>query len=148
MRKIQIALASVGALGLVGVVGACGSDSSDVSTGGDASVTVDGKAVDLASKTVVCTEQGGKLIIAVGDSGGAGVGATLTTGDSPEAETVGLGSTNGVSLGWTKMVPGAGEAKVSKDGKSYTISGTASGVDPANPMTPVKKPFEIKVTCP
>ena len=28
------------------------------------------------------------------------------------------------------------------------ISGTASGVDMANPMQPITKPFEIAVTCP
>jgi lipoprotein LpqH len=28
------------------------------------------------------------------------------------------------------------------------ISGTATGIDMANPMQPVNKPFEINVTCP
>ena len=39
-------------------------------------------------------------------------------------------------------------AKATKDGNKYTISGTATGVDMANPMQPVTKPFEIEVTCP
>jgi len=43
---------------------------------------------------------------------------------------------------------GQGEAKAEKDGKTYTISGSATGVDMANPMQPVTKPFEIEVTCP
>ena len=29
-----------------------------------------------------------------------------------------------------------------------TITGTATGVDMANPMQPITKPFEIKVSCP
>ena len=42
----------------------------------------------------------------------------------------------------------AGEAKATKDGNTYKISGTATGIDMANPMQPVNKPFEIDVTCP
>ena len=39
-------------------------------------------------------------------------------------------------------------ATATKDGSSYTIKGTATGIDTANPMQPVNKPFEIDVTCP
>ncbi|MFW0789343.1 lipoprotein LpqH [Gordonia sp. CPCC 205333] len=158
MRKIQILVASVGAIGLIGALGACSDDSSSdtgsgdtgVSTGGDASVTIDGKPLDMGSKKVVCTETGGKVAIAIGDNtagGTAGVGATLTTGDNPEVETVGLGATNGQALGWAKGTPG-GDAKATKDGNTYTISGNVMGVDMANPTAPSKKSFEIKVTCP
>ncbi|GAB10584.1 hypothetical protein GOARA_061_00230 [Gordonia araii NBRC 100433] len=152
MRKFNILVASAGAIGLIGALGACSSDSSDdvAKTGGEASVTVDGKPVEMSSKTVVCTENAGKVVIAIGDAtagGTAGVGATLTTGDNPEVETVGLGATNGQALGWAKGTPG-GDAKATKDGKKYTISGNVTGVDMANPMAPSKKPFEIKVTCP
>jgi lipoprotein LpqH len=34
------------------------------------------------------------------------------------------------------------------DGTTYKTTGTATGVDMANPMAPVNKPFEIEVTCP
>jgi lipoprotein LpqH len=59
---------------------------------------------------------------------------------------VALGNFNGVSLG----VGGTtGKAQATKDGNSYKITGTASGVDISNPMAgPVNKPFEIDVTCP
>ena len=43
--------------------------------------------------------------------------------------------------------PGA-SATATKDGKNYTISGTATGVNMADPMQPVTEPFEIKVSCP
>lgn len=77
--------------------------------------------------------------------GGAttGIAAVLGAGDS--VTSVGLGNVNGVTLA---VAPGVGEAKAVKDGKTYTISGTATGVDMANPMQPVNKPFEIRVTCP
>ncbi|GED98816.1 lipoprotein LpqH [Gordonia crocea] len=156
MRKIHLFFATAGAVGLIGAMGACSSDSDSntsgnaMKTGGEASVTVDGKPLEMSSKTVVCTENAGKVVIAIGDTAGgatAGVGATLTTGDNPTVETVGLGVTNGQALGYAKGTPG-GEAKATKDGNTYTITGTVTGVDTANPMSPAKKSFEIKVTCP
>jgi lipoprotein LpqH len=42
-----------------------------------------------------------------------------------------------------------GKAQATKDGSSYKITGTASGVDMSNPMArPVSKPFELDVSCP
>ena len=69
------------------------------------------------------------------------------TGDSPVVHSVGLGNVNGVTLGFQENA-GQGEAKVEKDGSTYKISGTAVGVDMANPLQPVNKPFEIEVSCP
>lgn len=168
MRKIQMIVVGVSAIGLVAALGACSDDKKDdssssstaagtsmsmpgggsMTTGGEASVTVDGKEMQLASKEVVCTETGGKTVIAIGNgSGTAGIGATLSAGDNPEVETVGLGATNGVALGWAKGVPG-GDAKVTKNGKTYDITGNVPAVDMSNPTATNKKSFEIKVTCP
>ena len=53
------------------------------------------------------------------------------------------------ALCWaTQSGTGQGDAKAEKDGKPYKISGTATGVDMANPLQPVNKPFEIAVVCP
>ena len=57
------------------------------------------------------------------------------------------GNVNGVTLGFQENA-GQGEAKAEKDGSTYKISGTAVGVDMANPLQPVNKPFEIEVSCP
>ena len=62
-------------------------------------------------------------------------------------QSVGLGNVNGVTLGYQNGT-GQGEAKATKDGSNWKISGTATGIDMANPMQPVNKPFEIAVTCP
>jgi lipoprotein LpqH len=61
--------------------------------------------------------------------------------------SVGLGNIDGVTLGFADGAPG-GKATATKDGKKYTVTGTATGVDAANPMQPIEKPFEIEVTCP
>mgnify|MGYP000267008237 CR=1 FL=1 len=112
---------------------------------GDSKVTVDG-ADQKVEGPVVCTAMGGNVQIAIGNAT-TGIGAQLTEGDSPAVKQVGLGNVNGVALGFTEGAPG-GEATATKDGNTYTIKGTATGVDMANPMQPMTKPFEIAVTCP
>ncbi len=117
-----------------------------VATGGAnaAKVTIDGKDQNV-SGTVACTTTGGNVNIAIGNSA-TGIGALLTDANPPEVKSVGLGNVNGVTLGYTAGT-GQGNAKASKDGSKYKVSGTATGVDMANPMQPVNKPFEIDVTC-
>jgi ipoprotein LpqH len=48
-----------------------------------------------------------------------------------------------VTLAYTSGT-GQGNASATKDGQ---IKRTATGVDMANPMQPVSKPFEIEVNC-
>ena len=108
-------------------------------------MTIDGADQEVKG-TIVCADMGGNTNIAIGDATG-GLGAVVTTGDEPTLVSVGLGSVNGVNLGYAQG-SGQGEGKVEKDGKTYKISGSATGVDMANPMQPITKPFEIEVTCP
>ena len=84
--------------------------------------------------------------IAIGDAA-TGIAAVVSEGDAPTVQSVGLGNVNGVTLGYTSGT-GQGEAKAEKDGNNWKISGTATGIDMANPMQPVNKPFEIEVVCP
>ncbi len=112
---------------------------------GKAKVSIDGKDQNVEG-TVVCTAMGGNVQIAIGNAT-TGIGAQLSEGDSPTVHQVGLGNVNGVALGFQEGAPG-GEATATKDGNTYTIKGTATGVDMANPMQPTTKPFEIAVTCP
>ncbi len=150
MRNFQKTSAvAIGAFALVGALSACGGGDSGVKAGADATVTVDGKALELDSKTVACTETDGQVAIAVGaQDAKSGVGAILSTGDSPTVNSVALGSVNGVSLAWVKGLPGT-QPTAKKDGKTYTITGEAQGVDISKPLeAPVTKSFEIKATCP
>ena len=113
-------------------------------SGGGTKVTIDGKDQNV-SGTVVCTSMGGNMNIAIGEAT-TGIAAVLSE-DGSTVQSVGLGNVNGVTLGYQSGT-GQGEAKATKDGKAYKISGTATGIDMANPMQPVNKPFEIDVTCP
>lgn len=144
-----------GAAVLIASLSGCGSDDKKSETSGETStaaaaegettVTIDG-ADQQVTGTVVCTEMGGNTNIAIGDAA-TGIAAVVSSGDEPVVQSVGLGNVNGVTLGYQSGT-GQGEAKAEKDGKTYKISGTATGVDMANPLQPVNKPFEIEVTCP
>ncbi|MGV0794675.1 lipoprotein LpqH [Mycolicibacterium sp. XJ1819] len=112
---------------------------------GETRVTIDGQDQEVTG-TVVCSAMGGNMNIAIGDAA-TGIAAVVSEGDEPTVTSVGLGNVNGVTLGYQSGT-GQGEATAEKDGNSYHITGTATGVDMANPMQPVEKPFEIEVTCP
>jgi lipoprotein LpqH len=113
-------------------------------SGGGTKVTIDGQDQNVKG-TVVCSAMGGNMNIAIGDAA-TGIAAVISE-DGSSVQSVGLGNVNGVTLGYQSGA-GQGEAKATKDGKTYKISGTATGIDMANPMQPVNKPFEIDVTCP
>ena len=113
-------------------------------SGGGTKVTIDGQDQNVKG-TVVCSAMGGNMNIAIGDAA-TGIAAVLSS-DGSTVQSVGLGNVNGVTLGYQSGT-GQGEAKATKDGNAYKISGTATGIDMANPMQPVNKPFEIDVTCP
>ncbi len=152
--KREIVVALGGAAIVIAGLSGCSSEKKSETTGetssaaaaeGKSTVTIDGQD-QAVQGTVVCSDMGGNTNIAIGDAT-TGIGVVLSTGDSPTVTSVGLGNVNGVTLGYQNGV-GQGEAKAEKDGNTYKISGTATGVDMANPLQPVTKPFEIEVTCP
>jgi lipoprotein LpqH len=113
-------------------------------SGGGTKVSIDGQDQNV-SGTVVCSAMGGNMNIAIGDAA-TGIAAVVSE-DGSNVQSVGLGNVNGVTLGY-QTGTGQGEAKAEKSDKTWKISGTATGIDMANPMQPVNKPFEIEVTCP
>jgi lipoprotein LpqH len=112
--------------------------------GGGTKITIDGQDQNV-SGSVVCSAMGGNMNIAIGDAA-TGIAAVVSE-DGASVQSVGLGNVNGVTLGYQNGT-GQGEANATKDGNNWKISGTATGIDMANPMQPVNKPFEIDVTCP
>jgi ipoprotein LpqH len=155
--KRELTIAVAGAVILVAGISGCSSNKSSTSGGGPSSgatsgaaggggptVTIDGKNQNV-SGSVVCTTAGGNVNIAIGGAA-TGIAAVLTDANPPQVKSVGLGNVNGVTLAYTSGT-GTGNASATKDGNSYKITGTATGVDVANPMQPVNKPFEIDVTC-
>jgi lipoprotein LpqH len=159
--KPGLLVAVGGAAVVIAGLSGCSSDNKSSSTSTatasgtkPASATAGPSAVKLAidgqdqkiQGTVACTTAGQNVVIGIGDAA-TGIGATVSSGDSPVVHQVGLGNVNGVTLAFQEGV-GQGNASAEKDGNTYKISGNATGVVMANPMQPVTKPFAIEVSCP
>jgi lipoprotein LpqH len=149
----------VGVAGVALAVAACaGCSSNKSSTGASSSsapaaagpqVIVDGQNQNVTGQ-VTCNSANGVTTIGIGDAT-AGVGAVVSNDNPPIVHSVGLGSVNGVALGFSDAAPNqASNAGAAVSGKSYAIKGTATGTDMSNPQQPttVTKPFELNVTCP
>ncbi|GAB09426.1 hypothetical protein GOARA_036_01580 [Gordonia araii NBRC 100433] len=148
MRRTQIA-AVLGAGAIALLLPACSSVDNPIADGGDASIKVDGKELNLADKTVGCVTGDGRVNIGVGsEAGKSAIAAVVTEGDNPQVISVGLGAIDGVTLGFVQGIPGGGSATVKKVLKTYTITGEATGINMSNPLQPSKKSFEFKVRCP
>jgi ipoprotein LpqH len=113
---------------------------------GGSKVIIDGQTQNVAGQ-VSCTQVNGNLSIGIGDPT-TGIGAVVTNADPPVVQAVGLGNLTGVTLGYSAGAQNQGNAQATKSGNSYTIKGTATGVNSTNPQQALSKPFEIDVTCP
>jgi ipoprotein LpqH len=149
----------VGVAGVAMVVAGCAGCSNNKSNTGASSssapaaagpqVTVDGQNQNVTGQ-VTCNTANGVTTIGIGDPT-AGVGAVVSTDNPPIVHSVGLGSVNGVTLGFSDAAPNQGSnAGAAVNGKSYAIKGTATGADMSNPNQPqpVTKSFEMDATCP
>jgi ipoprotein LpqH len=144
---VGIAAAATVVAGLAG----CSSNKSNTSNpsapaAGPEKVVIDGQTQSITGP-VTCTQAGGNVNIGIGDPSN-GVGAVVSTADPPVVQAVGLGNSNGVTLGYSAGAPNQGTVQATKNGNSYTIKGTAAGVNMANPQQQLNKPFEMDVTCP
>ncbi|OBH02713.1 lipoprotein LpqH [Mycobacterium sp. E1747] len=149
----------VGVAGVAVVAAACvGCSSNKSSTGSSGSSTpsasgpqviVDGQPQNVSGQ-VTCSPSGDNTTIGIGDPT-AGVGAVVSNANPPIVHSVGLGSVNGITLGFSDAAPNqGGNAGAAVNGKIYAIKGTATGLDMSNPQQPqqVTKSFELNVTCP
>jgi lipoprotein LpqH len=125
---------------------------------GTAKVTIDDKDQSITG-TVGCTTTGDNTVIAIsnggtnnGYGGANGMGATLTN-NGTDVQTVNLVN-NGATLSYQKgNTAMGGDAKVTKDGNKYTITGHAvqpgQMPDISNPGAPMPThPFTMEITCP
>jgi ipoprotein LpqH len=141
---VGVAGAAAVVAGLVG----CSSNKPSPAAAGP-QVIVDGQNRNVNGQ-VSCTANGDNINIGIGDATN-GVGAVISNANPPTVHSVGLGNVNGITLGFSDAAPNqSGNAGAAQTGKSYTIKGTATGVDMSNPQQPqqVTKSFEMDVTCP
>jgi ipoprotein LpqH len=107
---------------------------------------IDGQTQQVTGP-ISCTPAAGNINIGVGDPAN-GIGAVISTANPPVVLAVGLGNLTGATLGYSAGAPNQGNVQATKSGNSYTIKGTATGVNAANPQQALTKPFEMDVTCP
>ncbi len=109
---------------------------------GEWKVIVGGMPITI-NGPVVCETNQGKFSIAIGDMvNGVIVGLEQ---DASAVRNAGLGTVDGVVLSFTEGAPG-NSAQATKNGNTYQITGTATGVDNAGQQ--VSKTFEVDATCP
>lgn len=110
------------------------------------SVSLDGS--DLGAVTSVsCSTDAGLTTITI-DADEKTV-LKVTDEDSPTVASVHIGEVGSSdnALIYVSAVSGAAP-ELTRDGKSYTVSGTGLGTSGADATNPVDTPFEITVTCP
>ena len=108
-------------------------------------VIIDGQNQNVAGQ-VTCTPANGNVNIGIGDPSN-GIGAVVSSADPPVVQAVGLGNLTGATLGYSAGAPNQGTVQATKSGNSYTIKGTATGINTTNQQQ-LSKPFEMDVTCP
>ena len=113
---------------------------------GGSKVIIDGQTQTVAGQAT-CTQVNGNLSIGIGDPT-TGIGAVVTNADPPVVHAVGLGNLTGVTLGYSAGAQNQANAQATKSGNSYTIKGTATGINSADQQQALSKPFEMDVTCP
>ena len=151
MHRILVGIAA--AATVVAGLAACSSNkpgttasSSSAPAPGGNKVIIDGQTQTVTGQ-VSCTQVNGNLSIGIGDPT-TGIGAVVTNADPPVVQAVGLGNLTGVTLGYSAGAQNQANAQATKSGNSYTIKGSASGVNSANPQQALTKSFEMDVTCP
>jgi lipoprotein LpqH len=112
-----------------------------------AATVVAGMAGCSSNKSNTSSPTGPSSAAPVGDPS-SGIGAVVSSADPPVVQAVGLGNLTGVTLGYSAGAPNQGTVQATKSGNSYTVKGTATGVNMANPQQQLTKPFELDVTCP
>ena len=145
----MVAAALAGCSSKKSTTSSSGSPSSSSAATAATQVIVDGQNQNVTGQ-VTCTANGDNINIGIGDAAN-GVGAVVSNANPPIVHAVGLGSVNGITLGYSDAAPGqSGNAGAAQDGKTYAIKGTATGADMTNPQQPkqVTKSFEMTVTCP
>ena len=158
----RVIAAAIGALGAATVLVGCSSGDHAASPapnapasvsngGGKTEVKVGG--TDLAGldpAAVTCVKQAGKINIGSGSTGGPqqALAVVMTDANPPTVDSLALVVEGNALSVADNMGSKVGSAKVSVDGKTYTITGQAQGADLKNPMAGmITKDFSIKVTC-
>jgi lipoprotein LpqH len=144
--KHGLILAALGAATVASLVG-CSSHQSNSQTSGPAGKVTFGSNDAGPVTSVSCETKDGLTTITA--EGSLRTTVVVTEGAAPQVKTVNIGDiqSDGAALMYIEGVSGA-PVVVSRDGKSYTVTGNGLASDAANQGNPVDTPFDIALTCP
>ena len=111
-------------------------------------MTIDGQDQGVTGQPT-CTTAAGVITIVIQSNGQYTV--VLNDANPPTVTNVTLQPPSGGQWAYNSQMGGMGgaNASVTKDGNTYKVTGTATGMDPAKPMAGMaSKPFEIDADCP
>jgi serine/threonine-protein kinase len=106
-------------------------------------VLIDGQNQDVTGD-VTCVTYQGETYLTI--QGAANISVGMRVGSPPVVTLIGMDRVGGLSLGYTEG--GEGSVQATKDGSTYTVSGTITGADSDNPTGKLTKSVEITVVCP
>lgn len=158
-RAIAVAIGTLGCASALVGCSSGGHTASPAASGGPASVSAGGGGAEvkvggsdlpgLNPNSVTCVKQAGKINIGSGSAGGQqALAVVMTDANPPTVDSLAMVVDGNALSVADNMGSKVGSAKVSVDGKTYTITGQAQGADLKNPMAGmITKDFSIKVTC-
>lgn len=106
-------------------------------------MTVNGQNTGTV-EAVQCSPAGSLTTITTGDQA-SGVSALISNKDQLTTEAVSINNLGGFTGSYNAGL--GGTAKVTMNGRTYDITGTADGFDTANPSFRTSGTFAIKVAC-
>ena len=110
---------------------------------GTAQVTVNGQNTGT-TEAVQCAPAGTLTTITTGDQV-SGVSALISSKDQLTTQAVSINNVGGFTGSYNAGL--GGTAKVTMNGRTYDITGTADGFNTANPSFRTSGTFAIKVSC-
>jgi lipoprotein LpqH len=112
---------------------------------GQARVVIGGKDASPGG-AVDCSTGSGQITITIGE-GARGATVVVTDQATPVVKSIGIGDLGGVSLGYVEGEPGT-PPHAARTGNSYTITGSGTGTNTADPTKLVDTTYQISATCP
>lgn len=114
---------------------------------GSATVVIDGKRTELNGH-MICSHSGdGNFNIVMSNPLQTYSFAVSVSNDLAKVRSVGLGNIDGVSLSFQEYQAGL-QASVSRDGNTYTISGTGVGFNKNDLNAQINEDFTVVASCP
>lgn len=114
---------------------------------GSATVVIDGNRTELSGQLTCSNTADGNFNIVMSNPTQTYSLAVSLSNDFTTVRSVGLGNIDGVSLSFQEYQAGV-EASVSRDGNTYTVTGTGVGFNKDDLNAQINEDFTVVASCP